>query len=179
MRRHPRLQRGITLLETMVTAVVLILGIAVVSSTVVAIVRLNRRNLAQSQAYTVAEWWLERLTLIGCDPTQSAGKQCLALEKMDRQNFTVYWNASGSPTTIAPPTSSTEKYRPYLVSIDVDPPSESTELGYPLLSRQVGGTGPDSYTLVNTHNVRVTVSWQDELSKTSYHAVALQTRVSP
>ncbi len=100
----------------MVTATVLVLGIAVVASTVVAITRLNRRNLAQSQAYTVAEWWLERVTRIGCVSGSAAGTACDKLKSMDRQDFTVYWNASGPPTTTAP-TAGTEIVRPYLVSI--------------------------------------------------------------
>lgn len=173
MRRLPRRRRGITLLETMVTATVLVLGIAVVASTVVAITRLNRRNLAQSQAYTVAEWWLERVTRIGCVAGADAGTACNTLKAMDGKDYTVYWNASGPPST-TPPTGK-DVVRPYLVSIDVDPPFEGTELGDPSLNgRTVAGVP-----IKETVNIRVTVSWQDEVSKQSYHAVALQTRVGP
>ena len=72
MMKPSRPRRGLTLLETLVTAAVLILGIGVVASTVVSIVRLNRRNLAQAQAYTLAEWWLERVTRMGCSGPDTA-----------------------------------------------------------------------------------------------------------
>ena len=169
-----RRRRGITLLETLVTAMVLILGIAAVSSTVVSIVRLNRRNLAQSQAYTIAEWWLERVTRVGCDNQINPVTPCAAITAMDGQQTTVYWNASGSPTLTVPPAGSPQVQRPYIVDIDVDPPFEGTEAGDPLIRRPVL-----SASLQQTLNVRVTVSWRDELGGTLYHAVALQTKVGP
>jgi cell division inhibitor SulA len=43
-----------------------------------------------------------------------------------------------------------------------------------VLNRVVAGVK-----LERTINVRVTVSWQDELSRDDHHAVALQTRVGP
>ncbi|MFY0576817.1 prepilin-type N-terminal cleavage/methylation domain-containing protein [Cystobacter fuscus] len=96
MRRPSRRRRGITLLETLMTAAVLILGIGVVASTVVSIVRLNRRNLAQAQAYTIAEWWLERVTRMGCKGDDS--NPCKDIKELDDDPpITLYWNASGIP----------------------------------------------------------------------------------
>ncbi|EPX56608.1 hypothetical protein D187_007950 [Cystobacter fuscus DSM 2262] len=178
MRRPSRRRRGITLLETLMTAAVLILGIGVVASTVVSIVRLNRRNLAQAQAYTIAEWWLERVTRMGCKAGEA--NPCSDIMLMDSDPpVTLYWNASGIPSeTPPPPGASQEVARPYQVTIDVDPPFEGNEKGIPALGRQAPGTDA-TLVMKNTLNVRVTVSWQDELSRDDYHAVALQTRVGP
>lgn len=178
MKEHPRRWRGLTLVETLITAAVLILGIGVVASTVVSIVRLNRRNLAQAQAYTIAEWGLERITRMGClSPDQP--NPCAAIIAQDRTSETVYWSASGLPTTTAP--ADPALGRPYTMSYDVDPPMEGDEEGSPPLNRNViidSSTGLP-IRLTNTVNVRVTVSWKDELSRDDYHAVALQTRVAP
>jgi len=174
MRRPSRRRRGITLLETLMTAAVLILGIGVVASTVVSIVRLNRRNLAQAQAYTIAEWWLERVTRMGCDASTNPTAPCGAITNLNNKPFTLYWNASGIPSEVAPPPGNKEVARPYEVTIDVDPPFEGNEKGMPNVSREIAGV-----TLKQTVNVRVTVSWRDELSRSDYHAVALQTRVGP
>ncbi|OJH42826.1 hypothetical protein BON30_00160 [Cystobacter ferrugineus] len=173
--RPSRRRRGITLLETLMTAAVLILGIGVVASTVVSIVRLNRRNLAQAQAYTIAEWWLERVTRMGCKADEEVNP-CADIVKLETDPpVTLYWNASGIPSETPPAAGANpEVARPYRVTIDVDPPFEGGEKGSPALDRQVAGM-----TLKNTLNVRVTVSWQDELSRDEYHAVALQTRVGP
>ncbi|WNG26910.1 hypothetical protein F0U62_24985 [Cystobacter fuscus] len=176
MRRPSRRRRGITLLETLMTAAVLILGIGVVASTVVSIVRLNRRNLAQAQAYTIAEWWLERITRMGCKAEDS--NPCKEIKELDDDPpITLYWNASGIPSeTPPPPGAGQEVARPYLVMIDVDPPFETlTSKGSPAVDREVIKDMP----LQKTVNVRVTVSWRDELSRDDYHAVALQTRVGP
>jgi type II secretory pathway pseudopilin PulG len=174
MMRPSRRRRGITLLETLMTAAVLILGIGVVASTVVSIVRLNRRNLAQAQAYTIAEWWLERVTRMGC--RAGGTNPCANIEQLDANPpVTLYWNASGIPSETPPlPGANQEAARPYQVTIDVDPPNEGEESGSPPLKRSVAGVILDK-----TRNVRVTVSWQDELSRDDYHAVALQTRVAP
>lgn len=174
MMRPSRRRRGITLLETLMTAAVLILGIGVVASTVVSIVRLNRRNLAQAQAYTIAEWWLERVSRMGC--TSAETDPCEDIVKLESDPaITLYWNASGIPSETPPPAGAAQEVsRPYLVTIDVDPPFEGEENGSPALRRAVAGED-----LKKTLNVRVTVSWQDELSRDDYHAVALQTRVGP
>lgn len=166
---HPR---GVSLLEAMVTAAVLMLGIGTVASTVVAVSRLNRRNLAQAQAYTIAEWYLESITRIGCGPP--ATPSCPAIRNKDRTTDVVYWSASGAPTTKAPTAGDPELRRQYRVSVDVDPPFEGDEGGDPQLGRNVAGV-----VLSQTVNVRVTVSWSDDVSGTASHAVALQTRVSP
>ncbi|ATB39760.1 hypothetical protein CYFUS_005208 [Cystobacter fuscus] len=175
MRRPSRRRRGITLLETLMTAAVLILGIGVVASTVVSIVRLNRRNLAQAQAYTIAEWWLERVTRMGCKAGEL--EPCKEIKDLDDDPpITLYWNASGIPSETPPVAgANSEVARPYRVTIDVDPPFEGNEKGSPAVDREVIKDMP----LKNTLNVRVTVSWQDELSRDDYHAVALQTRVGP
>ena len=175
---HPsRRRRGLTLLETLVTAAVLILGIGVVASTVVSIVRLNRRNLAQAQAYTLAEWWLERMTRMGCTGND-VNTACNDIKALDDSSRILYWNASGIPSTTAP--TGPELARPYTVTIDVDPPFEGNELGVPRLSRPFAVPGsPNPVSLSLTVNVRVTVSWEDELSRGQVHAVALQTRVGP
>ncbi|WP_257457018.1 type IV pilus modification PilV family protein [Archangium lipolyticum] len=174
MKHHHWKPRGVSLLESMVTAVVLILGIGMVAGTVIAVTKLNRRNLAQAQAYTIAEWWLERVTRIGCDAVANPNQPCGAIAALDHKEETVYWSASGAPTLQAPAAGDPEVRRPYRVSIDVDPPLEGNEQGDPVLNRQVAGV-----TLTRTVNVRVTVGWQDEGSGESFQAVALQTRVGP
>ncbi|MET0403338.1 MAG: hypothetical protein ABW123_13080 [Cystobacter sp.] len=175
MMRSSRRRRGLTLLETLITAAVLILGIGVVASTVVSIVRLNRRNLAQAQAYTIAEWWLERVSRMGCSKDPMNSNPCASIIGLDNKAFTLYWNASGIPSSTPPAGGAgKEVARPYEVTIDVDPPYEGTEKGDPPVERAVAGVD-----LKQVINVRVTVSWQDELSGKDYHAVALQTRVGP
>ncbi|QRO01563.1 hypothetical protein JRI60_22345 [Archangium violaceum] len=171
--RH-RSVRGVSLLESMVTAVVLILGIGMVAGTVITVTKLNRRNLAQAQAYTIAEWWLERVTRIGCDAVADPDHPCSAIAALDHKEETVYWSASGAPTLQVPAAGDPEVRRPYRVSIDVDPPLEGNELGDPVLNRTEKGV-----TLRRAVNVRVTVGWQDEGSGDSFQAVALQTRVGP
>jgi type II secretory pathway pseudopilin PulG len=174
MTRSSRQPRGLTLLETLVTAAVLILGIGVVASTVVSIVRLNRRNLAQAQAYTIAEWWLERVSRMGCR-SPNPDNPCADVRNLDNQAFSVFWNASGAPSEVPPPSGgSGVAPRPYQVTIDVDPPFEGTEKGDPAVDRMVA-----TVTLKQIHNVRITVSWQDDTSGKDTHAVALQTRVGP
>jgi Tfp pilus assembly protein PilV len=165
--RHPR---GITLLEVMATAVVLLVGLVAASQVVLSTVANNRRVLAQAQAQTIAERTLERLVGVGCNAVPP--NPCATLMAMDDDpDEVVYWSANGEPGDTATATDGSPR-RAYTVNIDVDPPFEGAERGQPAVDRQLANGMAGQQV-----NVRVTVLW-DEQGRPR-QALALQTRISP
>jgi type II secretory pathway pseudopilin PulG len=170
-----RARRGVTLLESIATMAVLVVGILAVSMTVLAASRQNRRNLAQAQASLIAEQELERITAIGC--TGPTTTPCDNIQSMDGRTRQVFWATDGEPRAQAPG-------QRFDIAVDVDPnntatPYEGTARGSPALDRTEGGQQ-----LRQVINVRVTVSWQDTLlpgfgTTPLRRAVALQTRMVP
>ncbi|MCP3102473.1 hypothetical protein LZ198_26725 [Myxococcus sp. K15C18031901] len=166
-----RAARGITLLEVLATAVVLLLGLVAASQVVVATVAQNRRVLSQAQAQVIAERTLERLVGLGC----AAGppSPCGPLMALDAApDEVVYWSASGEPSATATADDGSPR-RAYTVNVDVDPPFEGSERGQPALDRALDSAGQPGQMV----NVRVTVMW-DEPGRPR-QALALQTRISP
>lgn len=162
--RRARLQRGITLIETMATMAILTVGLLAVSLTVLQTVKSNRRSLSQAQASVLAERELESIVAMGCRASALANAcaNITALDGTERGPF--YWTADGAMTDVEP----TEPARQYQVLVDVDPPAEDGETGAPAFD----GVSP------NIINVRVTVRWQ-EANEDQFEAVALQTRMAP
>ncbi len=172
MRTH-RSARGMTLIETMATMVVLSFGLLGVTFVVLQGSRTNRRTYAQQQAYAIAEMELERIIRMGCT---RAGPECSNLSPLDDTTSDVYWGAEGAYSTVPDAGAGTSPRR-YRVAIDIDPPFEGAETGSPPTAR-VGTINGIQTTIVN---VRVTVSWQEDgLGPNPPTRVAsVQTRVSP
>ena len=166
-RRH---ERGLTLLESMATAVVLMIGILGVLIVLVAASRQNRRNDNQTQATLIAEQELERIVALRCKGEGTT--PCSNIQEMDRRVRQVWWAANGEMSEVAPVAGEPPRME-YTVAVDVDPPVEGGEQGSPLLSRPIAGiTIPTGHVV----NVRVTVSWEEP--SFPRRAVALQTRMS-
>jgi type II secretory pathway pseudopilin PulG len=165
-----RAPRGLSLVEVLATAVVLLVGLVAASQVVVSTVTNNRRVLAQAQAQAIAERTLERLVGIGCNgvPTNPCG---VLIGMDDDADEVVYWSANGEPTDQATASDGSLR-RAYTVNIDVDPPFEGAERGQPAVDRPLANGQAGQLV-----NVRVTVLW-DEPGRPR-QALALQSRVSP
>jgi type II secretory pathway pseudopilin PulG len=171
-----RPRRGVTFIEVMASMGVMAMGIAAISSLVLASSAQNRRTLAQAQAEAVAQRELERIVALGCTNGTSDTSFCDNIRALDRTGYDVSWGATtqlGSAPSAAT--------RLYHVDIDVDGPGncnggpcfEGNETGAPLLSRPLVPGQPPPHIL----NVRITVSWLER--ERPRQAVALQTRVAP
>ncbi|WP_240359062.1 type IV pilus modification PilV family protein [Pyxidicoccus trucidator] len=163
----------------MATMVVLIVGILAVSLTVLAASRQNRRNLIQAQASVIAERELERIIAMGC--TGVPPTPCSNVQGLDGFTRRMAWAVSGQPQEVVVP----GPVPPGLlfdVAVDVDPNLaglyEGVAMGSPALNRFV-----DGQQLQQVINVRVLVSWQDNLmsglAPDTRRAVVLQTRMVP
>ena len=169
-------RRGASFIEVMASMGVMAMGIAAISSLVLASTAQNRRTFSQAQAEAVAQRELERILALGCTNGGSDTSFCDNIRALDRTGYQVAWGVSGQ-LGIAP-SSATRQYR---VDIDVDGPGlcngapcfEGSETGAPLLSRQLVPGQPAPRVL----NVRVIVSWVERERATQ--AVVLQTRVAP
>ena len=168
-RGRSRATRGATLVEVLLTSVVLLGGVAAAGSVVVHTVRQGRRNLAQAQVQALAERELEAVVARGCRATGT--DPCEALKALPRTERRFRWNANGVPTELEGEPAEGE--RVYRVEVDVDPPYEDGERGVPAVERLLvpGGRAP------HLVNVRVTVRWDDP--ERGPLAAAVQTRVSP
>jgi type II secretory pathway pseudopilin PulG len=169
-------RRGVTFIEVMASMGVMAMGIAAISSLVLASTSQNRRTLAQAQAEAVAQRELERIVALGCSNGTSDTAFCDNIRALDRTGYQVAWGAASQIGSS--PSNSTRQYR---VDIDVDGPGlcngapcfEGSETGAPLLSRQLVPGQPAPRVL----NVRVIVSWVER--ERPRQAVVLQTRVAP
>lgn len=162
--------RGLSLLESMATAVVLMVGILGVLLVLVASSRQNRRNNNQTQATLIAEQELERIVAMRCKGLDTS--PCSNIQALDRSVREVWWSANGQMSEDEP-ANAPEDQVVYTVAVDVDPPVEGNEAGSPSLSRTVAGIPLPAGLIVN---VRVTVSWVEP--SFPRRAVALQTRMS-
>jgi hypothetical protein len=172
--------RGATLMEAMATMVVLIVGILAVSLTVLAASRQNRRNLIQAQASVIAERELERIIAMGCTGVPPAAP-CVNVQNLDGFTRQMSWAVSGLPQEVVPGSPPPPGLL-FDVAVDVDPDAaglfEGVAMGSPALNRFV-----DGQQLQQVINVRVLVSWQDNLmsglAPDTRRAVVLQTRMVP
>ncbi|NMO20053.1 pilus assembly protein [Pyxidicoccus fallax] len=175
-RQRTRQSRGITLIEVMVSIVILMMGITAALMVVRKTAQSNRRTLTALQAQLIAEQTLEDITAMGCSPTPPCGN----LAAQDRRRYTVWQTAAGELRQTQPPEGVVA--REYEVAVDVDsgaiPGSiESGSAGAPAVNRDLvsgvaGSTG-------NVANVRVSVSWVEAEARAGRQVVVLQTRVSP
>jgi len=171
-----RPRRGVSFIEVLAAMGVMAMGIAAISSLVLATSAQNRRSLAQAQAEAVAQRELERIVALGCTNGSSDTAFCDNIRSLDRTGYDVSW---GAATQIG--TSPTTATRVYHVDVDVDgagncnggPCFEGNETGAPLLGRTLVPGQPPPHIL----NVRITVSWLER--ERPRQAVALQTRVAP
>ena len=171
-----RLRRGASFIEVMAAMGVMCMGIAAISSLVLATTSQNRRTLAQAQAEAVAQRELERIISLGCTNGSSDTAFCDNIRSLDRTQYDVAWGAAALPGTAV-----NLSTRQYHVNIDVDGPGncngapcfEGSETGAPILARTMVPGQPPPHVL----NVRVTVSWLE--ANRPRQAVALQTRVAP
>lgn len=171
-----RPRRGVSFIEVMAAMGVMAMGIAAISSLVLATSSQNRRTLAQAQAEAVAQRELERIVALGCNNGTSDTAFCDNIRALDRSGYDVAW---GTSTALG--SSPTAGTRLYHVDVDVDGPGdcngtpcfEGNETGAPILSRALVPGQPAPHIL----NVRITVSWLER--ERPRQAVALQTRVAP
>ncbi len=164
--------RGFTLVETVMMAAVLTLGLAGAAQVVVASATLGRRNLAQTQASLIAERELERLIATGCD-NLNQDLPCANIIALDHTTRSVWWSANGDAYETAPAVGDPLR-REYRIALDVDSPSsfEGLERGDPDLTRSLAGSGAG-----NQVNARVEVSWTEP--NRPRQVVVLQTRIAP
>jgi prepilin-type N-terminal cleavage/methylation domain-containing protein len=168
-----RSARGMTLIETMATMVVLSFGLLGVTFVVLQGSRTSRRSYTQQQAYSIAEMELERLIRLGCTRD---GFLCSNLVGFDGNTSTVYWGAEGAYST-SPDGGAGTTSREFQVAIDIDPPFEGAETGSPPTAR-IGVVNLIQTTIVN---IRVSVSWREDTQADTapMRVVSVQTRVSP
>ncbi|MFP2958624.1 hypothetical protein ACLEPN_12435 [Myxococcus sp. 1LA] len=170
---HPR---GLSLLETMVTAAVLMMGIMGIMLTLGTASRHNRRNNNLSQATLIAEQELERVVNLRC-VGEPLNDPCVNIKQLDNAGRDVWWSANGRMSE-TPPVPGAPPQLTYSLLLDVDPPFEGSETGEPALSRAIPLPHASNLALHQVVNVRVTVSWQEE-PDAPRRAVALQTRMAP
>ncbi|AKQ69037.1 Type IV fimbrial biogenesis protein PilV [Myxococcus hansupus] len=172
LRRHAR---GLSLLETMATAAVLMLGILGILYTLLAASRHNRRNNNLNQATLIAEQELERVVNLRCSG-EPVSDPCANIKQLDNSVRPVWWSANGRMRELEPLANAPPHLR-YDLMLDVDPPFEGGEQGAPALARVIAPHGTQ-LPLDQVVNVRVTVSWAEEPGAPR-RAVALQTRMAP
>ncbi|MBZ4420814.1 prepilin-type N-terminal cleavage/methylation domain-containing protein [Myxococcus sp. RHSTA-1-4] len=172
MSRHAR---GITLIEVMLSMVVLLLGVTAALMVVRQTTESNRRTLTALQAQLIAEQALENITAMGC----TANPPCGNLAAQDNRRYTVWQTSAGELREVAPPADVIA--REYEVAVDVDsgaiPGSiESGSVGAPAVNRDLVNGVAGS--VGNIANVRVSVSWREQ-ERNERQVVVLQTRVAP
>lgn len=170
---HPR---GLSILETIATAAVLMLGILGIMLTLGAASRHNRRNNNLSQANLIAEQELERVVNLRC-VGEPLNDPCVNIKQLDNTGRDVWWSANGRMTE-TPPLPGATPQMAYTLTLDVDPPFEGAETGEPALNRAIPLPHASNLALHQVVNVRVTVSWMEEPGAPR-RAVALQTRMAP
>jgi type II secretory pathway pseudopilin PulG len=163
---------GFTLIEATMMAAILAIGLAGAAQVVTTAATFSRRNLAQTQAYLVAERELERLISMGCDGLNPT-VPCANLIAMDHSTRSVWWGVNGDAYEAAPAAGDPLR-REYRILLDVDAPGafEGAEKGEPDLTRSLAGAGAG-----NQVNARVQVSWTEQ--GRPRQVVALQTRIAP
>lgn len=172
LRRHTR---GLSLLETMATATVLMIGILGILLTLLTASRHNRRNNNLNQATLIAEQELERVVNLRC-AGEPVSDPCANIKQLDNAVRPVWWSANGRMQELEPLAGAAPHLR-YELMLDVDPPFEGGEQGAPALARVIAPHGTQ-LPLDQVVNVRVTVSWA-EAPDAPRRAVALQTRMAP
>ncbi|AEI62642.1 type IV pilus modification PilV family protein [Corallococcus macrosporus] len=174
-RRHAH-PRGLSILETLVTAAVLMLGILGILLTLGTASRHNRRNNNLGQASLIAEQELERVVNLRC-VGEPLSDPCVNIKQLDNTGRDVWWSANGRMSE-TPPVPGAPPRMAYALRLDVDPPFEGAETGEPALSRAIPLPHASNLAPHQVINVRVTVSWQ-EAPGAPRRAVALQTRMAP
>jgi prepilin-type N-terminal cleavage/methylation domain-containing protein len=160
---------GATLIEVLISMAVAGIGITGVAALVVSSSNVVRRTQARAQAQELAQRELEGLVARGCLPDPSAW--CSNITALDGRSTTVWLGVDSQMLVVAPATPD-PSVREYRVDLDVDPPYEGTERGFPRIERPLdGATGRGSAV-----NVRVTVSWLEGQRR---QAAVLQTRMAP
>ncbi|MFT3709132.1 MAG: prepilin-type N-terminal cleavage/methylation domain-containing protein [Archangium sp.] len=163
-------QRGVTMLEAMISMVVAAIGVSGVASLVVTSSAVVRRTQTRQQATEIARRELERIAAMGCNPDPAAW--CNNITALDGRTSTVWLSVDSGLQTTAP-TGVDSSLRAFRIDVDVDPPYEGAERGSPIIERPLdGATGRGSVV-----NVRVTVSWTEP--KRPRQAAVLQTRMAP
>jgi prepilin-type N-terminal cleavage/methylation domain-containing protein len=163
------MKRGVTFVEVMISMAIASVGITGAAGLVMASSTVVRRTQARAQAQELVQRELEGLVARGCLPDPSAW--CSNITALDGRSTRVWLGVDSELLTVAPATPD-PTVREYRVDVDVDPPYEGTERGFPRIERPLdGATGRGSAV-----NVRVTVSWLEGQRR---QAAVLQTRMAP
>ena len=162
--------RGVTFIEAMVSMAVAAVGISGAASLVVASSTVVRRTQTRAQATELARRELEDIEARGCNPDPVAW--CNNIQALDGRVRTVWLGVDSGLRTAAPATPD-PSLRQFTISLDVDPPYEGAERGFPVIERPLDGAGTRGAIV----NVRVTVSWPEP--GRDRQVTVLQTRMSP
>lgn len=162
--------RGVTFIEAMMSMVVAAIGVSGAASLVVASSAVVRRTQTANQAQLLAQRELEGIVALGCNPNPAA--RCNNVQALDGRSSSV-WLSVDSGLRVTAPTTPDASLRQFTVAVDVDPPYEGAERGFPRIERPLDN-GAVAGAVVN---VRVTVSWLE--ASRGRQAVVLQTRMSP
>jgi len=169
-RRSGSTKRGITLVEALMSMAVAVVGITGAAGLVTTSSRVVRHTQTRNQAVELAQRELEDVVSRGCNPDPAA--LCSNIQALDGRTSTVWLSSDSGLKTVAP-TTPDPSLRQFQISLDVDPPYEGTERGFPRIDRPLDGlTGQGAIV-----NVRVTVSWLE--SNRNRQVAVLQTRMSP
>jgi hypothetical protein len=162
--------RGVTFIEAMMSMVVAAIGVSGVVSLVVASSTIVRRTQTRNQALALAQRELEDIVARGCNPDPAAW--CNNIQALDGRSSSV-WLSVDSGLKATAPTTPDPSLRQFTIDLDVDPPYEGAERGFPRIERPLD----NGATHGSVVNVRVTVSWVEP--NRSRQAAVLQTRMSP